>query len=278
MSGFSGSPSGDFGARGNHVGFHALGLVYPADAHSEAFHDLSNLLGSEGYQLASWAGLGELVLAPDLREGAARVRVDDRLDDLDAAAGAAVGILFVYLLGPLYTRAIAHDAVLYRQRHKIENMFARLKDWRRVATRYDRCAHTFFSSPLERPLIAAVLLYAFGSGPVRGFAVTLGIGIIASMFTAIFALALHVADDSFLQPEPGTSAGDHLAGGLVPVALLAAAGYFLGLRRLTGKALLPVLLGLILLLFGSGLVLWDVYFEDYTTIDQKRLAAKASAQ
>ncbi|MGH6905154.1 MAG: protein translocase subunit SecD [Geminicoccaceae bacterium] len=34
-------------------------------------------------------------------------------------------------------------------------------------------------------LIAAVLLYMFGSGPVRGFAVTLGIGIITSMFTAI---------------------------------------------------------------------------------------------
>ena len=30
---------------------------------------------------------------------------------------------------------------------------------------------------------------------------------------------------------------------------------------------------LILLLFCSGLVLWDVYFEDFTTIDQKRLAA-----
>ena len=34
-------------------------------------------------------------------------------------------------------------------------------------------------------LIAAVLLYIFGSGPVRGFAVTLGIGILTSMFTAI---------------------------------------------------------------------------------------------
>jgi transposase len=41
---------------------------------------------------------------------------------------------------------IPHDKVLYRQRHKIENMFAKLKDWRRVATRYDRCAHTFFSA------------------------------------------------------------------------------------------------------------------------------------
>ncbi len=34
-------------------------------------------------------------------------------------------------------------------------------------------------------LIAAVLLFQFGSGPIRGFAVTLAIGIVASMFTAI---------------------------------------------------------------------------------------------
>jgi transposase len=33
-----------------------------------------------------------------------------------------------------------------RQRHKIENMFGRLKDWRRIHTRYDRCAHTFMSA------------------------------------------------------------------------------------------------------------------------------------
>ena len=37
-------------------------------------------------------------------------------------------------------------ATLYRQRHKIENMFGRLKDWRRIHTRYDRCAHTFMSA------------------------------------------------------------------------------------------------------------------------------------
>ena len=41
---------------------------------------------------------------------------------------------------------IPHDATLYRQRHKIENMFGRLKDWRRIHTRYDRCAHTFMSA------------------------------------------------------------------------------------------------------------------------------------
>ena len=41
---------------------------------------------------------------------------------------------------------ILHDALLYRQRHRIEIMFGRLKDWRRIAMRYDRCAHTFFSA------------------------------------------------------------------------------------------------------------------------------------
>ena len=35
-------------------------------------------------------------------------------------------------------------------------------------------------------IIAAVILYQFGTGPVRGFAVTLSLGIIISMFTAIF--------------------------------------------------------------------------------------------
>ena len=34
-------------------------------------------------------------------------------------------------------------------------------------------------------LIAAVLLFNFGTGPIKGFAITLSIGILTSMFTAI---------------------------------------------------------------------------------------------
>jgi transposase len=48
-----------------------------------------------------------------------------------------------------------YDAHLYRQRYRIENMFGRIKDWRRIATRYDRCAHTFMSAIL----IAATCCY-----------------------------------------------------------------------------------------------------------------------
>ena len=35
-------------------------------------------------------------------------------------------------------------------------------------------------------LIAAVFLFLFGTGPIRGFAVTLIVGILASLFTAVF--------------------------------------------------------------------------------------------
>jgi Preprotein translocase subunit SecD len=34
-------------------------------------------------------------------------------------------------------------------------------------------------------LIASIILYAIGTGPVKGFAITLSIGILTSMFTAI---------------------------------------------------------------------------------------------
>jgi transposase len=39
-----------------------------------------------------------------------------------------------------------HDATAYRKRHRVENLFARLKDWRRIATRYDRCGELFLST------------------------------------------------------------------------------------------------------------------------------------
>jgi transposase len=48
-----------------------------------------------------------------------------------------------------------YSKTLYKRRHKIENMFAKLKDWRRIATRYDRCAHTFMSAIC----IAAIIIF-----------------------------------------------------------------------------------------------------------------------
>ena len=53
-----------------------------------------------------------------------------------------------------------------------------------VDTGYRRAILTIFDSNVT-VIIASVCLYAFGTGPVRGFAVTLTIGILTSLFTAI---------------------------------------------------------------------------------------------
>ncbi|MBK1697751.1 protein translocase subunit SecD [Rhodovibrio salinarum] len=57
---------------------------------------------------------------------------------------------------------------------------------------YRRALTTIFDANITT-LIAAMLLYYFGSGPVRGFAVTLAIGLVTSMFTAIMVTRLMVA-------------------------------------------------------------------------------------
>lgn len=57
---------------------------------------------------------------------------------------------------------------------------------------YRRAFTTIIDSNLTT-LFAAVFLFALGSGPVKGFAVTLGIGIMTSMFTAVMVTRLFVA-------------------------------------------------------------------------------------
>jgi len=64
-------------------------------------------------------------------------------------------------------------------------------------------------------------------------------------------VGLHVIDDSFLHPEPGTSAVDHLAGGLVPLGVLglAAFGYHRGRAGLRGA--IALVASLFALLIGA---------------------------
>ena len=44
------------------------------------------------------------------------------------------------------SKPIRYDKRRYRRRNRIERMFGRLKDWRRVATRYDLCPKVFLSA------------------------------------------------------------------------------------------------------------------------------------
>jgi transposase len=58
--------------------------------------------------------------------------------------------------------AIPHDAVAYKDRNRIERMWCRLKDWRRIATRYDKLARNFLSAA---HLAAIFTCWPIESGP-----------------------------------------------------------------------------------------------------------------
>jgi preprotein translocase subunit SecD len=71
-------------------------------------------------------------------------------------------------------------------------IFERIREELRVGSTPQASIHAGYDKALSTitdanvtTLIAAVVLFSVGSGPVRGFAVTLGLGIITSMFTAI---------------------------------------------------------------------------------------------
>jgi len=52
-------------------------------------------------------------------------------------------------------KTVKYDKRRYKRRNRIEVMFGRLKDWRRVATRYDRCPKVFLSAIA----LAAIVIY-----------------------------------------------------------------------------------------------------------------------
>jgi len=88
------------------------------------------------------------------------------------------------IAGIVLTIGMAVDAnVLISERMREELALGRsLKT--AIANGYEKAFSAIFDSNFTT-LIAAVLLFWFGTGPIKGFAVTLTIGLIASMFTAI---------------------------------------------------------------------------------------------
>ena len=44
---------------------------------------------------------------------------------------------------PPHRNAPPHDRAAYRRRHRIENLWARLKEWRALATQYEKSASSF---------------------------------------------------------------------------------------------------------------------------------------
>ena len=89
------------------------------------------------------------------------------------------------LAGIILTVGMAVDAnVLIFERIR-EELRAGKTPKMAVNAGYSRATVTVFDANVTT-LIAALVLYKFGTGPIRGFGVTLSIGIIVSFFTAIF--------------------------------------------------------------------------------------------
>ncbi len=88
------------------------------------------------------------------------------------------------LAGIALTIGMAVDAnVLIYERIREELMIGR-SIYDAVETGYARAFITIFDANITT-LIVALVLYQFGSGPVKGFAVTMSIGLLANMFTAV---------------------------------------------------------------------------------------------
>jgi uncharacterized protein len=85
---------------------------------------------------------------------------------------------------------------------------------------------------------------------------------------ALGAVALHVLDDNFLQPNPGMSANDHLVGGLLLLAPLVAAIAFYPRLRAGARATIALLGGWLGLLVGTEAVYYTSQVgpsgDDYT--------------
>lgn len=89
------------------------------------------------------------------------------------------------IAGIVLTIGMAVDAnVLIFERIREEMRTAR-GPARAIGLGFERAFATIMDANLTT-LIVAVILYIMGSGPVRGFAVTLGLGILCSIFTAVY--------------------------------------------------------------------------------------------
>ncbi|PSF05416.1 protein translocase subunit SecDF [Marinobacter fuscus] len=117
---------------------------------------------------------------------------------LIACAGLAINIGLVFgllsvlgatltlpgIAGVILTLGMAVDAnVLINERIKEESRQGK-PAWMALKEGFGRAYSTILDSNITT-LIAVSLLFMFGSGPVRGFAVTIGIGLLTSLFTSV---------------------------------------------------------------------------------------------
>lgn len=101
--------------------------------------------------------IGAKILYPPLPEHSDTLMIGDKEYDSDQYREAlkAKGISVCILPRKGRKSPATYCKTQYKQRNKVENMFSKLKDWRRVATRYDRRADVF----MVAITIAAIVIW-----------------------------------------------------------------------------------------------------------------------
>jgi len=98
-------------------------------------------------------------MAPTLVDaaGSATRLIADKAYDTNALRAVLAGKGIVAVIPSIRRRKplIPYDVIAYRDRNLIERMFGRLKDFRRIATRYDKLARNF----LAATLLAAIAIW-----------------------------------------------------------------------------------------------------------------------
>ena len=109
-----------------------------------------------------------------------------------ALSGLGATLTLPGIAGIVLTIGMAVDAnVLIFERIR-EELESGKKPLKAIETGYEKATSAIVDANVTT-LLAAGVLYAMGSGPVKGFAVTLGIGIITSVFTAVFLTRLFLS-------------------------------------------------------------------------------------
>jgi transposase len=113
-------------------------------------HILTDVVGRPFKLMVTPGNVSDVTVAPHLLAGVrgARYVLADKGYDADTLRRTVRQVRAVPVIPGRVTRkrTIAFDKRRYLDRHLIENAFCRLKDFRRVATRYDKLAANFLSA------------------------------------------------------------------------------------------------------------------------------------
>jgi transposase len=122
-------------------------------------HALTDAKGRPRVLLISAGNINDMTMAEALIEAAGRFEklIADKGYDTNAIRTLIASRGAEAVIPSTTTRrtAIPYDQDAYRARNLVERLWCRLKDWRRIATRYDKLARNFLSGAL----IAAMVIY-----------------------------------------------------------------------------------------------------------------------